>query len=96
MYHRNRRLEVRDVISMDIEIKRQNRTKKLFQKLHSKSEDILFSIISKLPEKLVPPPLMEWLGRYIDRRIQQTKQQIAKSRWRQDSLEKALSDISLK
>ena len=96
MYHGNRRLEVKDVISMDIEIKRRSRIKRFFQKLHSKSEDILFSIISKLPEKLVPPPLMEWLGRYIDRRIQQTKQQIAKSRWRQDSLEKALSDISLK
>jgi hypothetical protein len=96
VYHGNRRLEVKDVISMDIEIKRRSRIKRFFQKLHSKSEDILFSIISKLPEKLVPPPLMEWLGRYIDRRIQQTKQQIAKSRWRQDSLEKALSDISLK
>lgn len=81
---------------MDIEIERHSRIKGLFQKLHSKLEDILFSIISSLPERLVPLPLMEWLERYIDKRIQQTRQQIVKSRWRQDALEKALSDIHLK
>lgn len=81
---------------MDIEIQRHNRIKEFFQKLHSKAEDILFSIISSLPEKLIPLPLMEWLGRYMDRKIQQTRQQIVKDRWRQDAIENALSDIRLK
>lgn len=81
---------------MDIEIKRRNRIKGFFQKLHGRAEDILFSIILRLPEKLVPLPLMERLGRYMDRRIQQTRQQIVKDRWRQDALEKTLSDIRLK
>ena len=80
-------------MTIDIEIKRRNRIKEFFQKLHSKAEDILFSIVSSLPEKLIPLPLMEWLGRYMDRKIQQTRQQIVKNRWRQDTLEKALSDI---
>lgn len=81
---------------MDIEIIRHSRIKEFFQKLHSRAEDILFSIISSLPEELIPPPLMEWLGRYMDRKIQQTRQQIVKDRWRQDTLEKALSDIHSK
>ena len=81
---------------MDIEINRHNRIKGFLQKLHGKAEDILFSIVSSLPEKLIPLPLMEWLGHYMDRRIQQTRQQIVKDRWRQDTLEKALSDLLLK
>lgn len=80
---------------MDIEIKRQNRIKGFLQKLHSRAEDILFFTISNLPEKLIPLPLMEWLGHYMDRKIQQTRQQIVKDRWRQYTLEKALSDIRL-
>lgn len=80
---------------MDIEIKRRSRIKGFFQKLHTRAEDILFSIISSLPEKLIPLPLMEWLGRYMDRKIQQTRQQIVKDRWKQDALEKTLLDIRL-
>lgn len=81
------------VIIINIEIQEPNRLKEFFQNLHSKAEDILFSIIQKLPEKLIPPSLMNWLDRYTTKRISQLQQQIIKQRWRQDALEKAVSDI---
>ena len=64
-----------------------------FPRLHGKLEDLLFSIIQKLPEKLIPSPLMFWLDRYLDKRISQLQQEIIKQRWQQDALEKAVSDI---
>ena len=36
---------------------------------------------------------MNWLDRYTTKRISQLQQQIIKQRWRQDALEKAVSDI---
>lgn len=83
----------REMITIEIEIKDRNRVKEFFQKLHSKAEDILFTIISKIPEKLIPSPIMNWLDRYMDKRIGELKQQIIKQRWQHDSLEKAVSDI---
>lgn len=81
------------MITIEIEIKDRNRVKEFFQKLHSKAEDILFTIISKIPEKLIPSPIMNWLDRYMNKRIGELKQQIIKQRWQHDSLEKAVSDI---
>lgn len=83
----------RELIKIDIELKERNRVKEFFQKLHSKAEDILFTIISKIPEKLIPSPIMNWLDRYMDKRISELKQQIIKQRWQHDSLEKAVSHI---
>lgn len=83
----------REMITIEIEIKDRNRVKEFFQKLHSKAEDILFTIISKIPEKLIPSPIMNWLDRYMNKRIGELKQQIIKQRWQHDSLEKAVSDI---
>lgn len=84
---------LRELIIIDIEIKDRNKSKEFFQNLHGKLEDLLFSIIQKLPEKLIPLPLMDWLDRYTTKRISQLQQQIIKQRWQQDTLEKAVSDI---
>lgn len=81
------------MIQIDIELKDRNRLKEFFQNFHSKLENLLFTIIQKLPEKLIPSPIMNWLDRYMDKRIGELKQQIIKQRWQQDSLEKAVSDI---
>lgn len=84
---------LRGLIIIDVELKDRNKFKEFFQNLHSKLEDLLFSIIQKLPEKLIPSPLMFWLDRYLDKRISQLQQEIIKQRWQQDALEKAVSDI---
>ena len=57
-------------------------------------EDMIFFIISKLPESLIPHFLMEWLDRYTTKRIAELKHQIIKDNWRTVALEKIVDDIS--
>ena len=78
---------------MDIEIKPRNKFKELLSNLHDKSEDILFSIIQKLPESLIPSPIMEWLNKYIDKRSKELQQEIIRKQWQQTYLEKAVEEI---
>lgn len=78
---------------MNIEIKPRNKAKELSNKLHDTLEDILFSIIQKLPEPLIPSPIMEWLDRYTTKRTQQLQQEILRQQWQQIYLEKAVEEI---
>ena len=82
------------MIKIDIEIKKRSRVKELFHKLHSTSEDLLFKLIMKLPEKIIPSALMEWLDRYTTKRIRQLEMQNVKQTWRNMYLQKAVDDIS--
>ena len=75
------------MITINIEPKDSSRPKKFFHRLHSKLEDIMFSIIQKLPEKFIPHFLMEWLNRYLDKRITELKQQTIKQTWRKMQLQ---------
>ena len=59
-------------------------------------EDVMFFIISKLPEKLIPNFLMKWLDRYTNKRIAELKHQIIKDNWRTVALERIVDDISTK
>ena len=93
LFFQDTQKNLRELIQIDIKIKDRNRIKEFFHRLHSKAEDLLFTIISKLPEKLIPSPLMNWLDRYTTKRISQLQQQIIKQRWQQDTLEKAVEDI---
>lgn len=63
------------MIIIDIKLKDRNRIKEFFLKLYNKAEDILFSIIQRIPEKYIPHWLMDWLERYLDKRISELKQQ---------------------
>lgn len=81
------------MITIDIELKDRNRIKEFFHKLHSKLEDILFSIIQKIPEKLIPHSLMNWLGKYLDKRINELKQQSIKMTWQNMYLQDATNNI---
>ena len=78
---------------IDIELKDRNKTKEFFQNIHSKLEDILFSIIQKLPERFIPLPLMDWLDRYLDKRINELKQETIKMTWQNMYLQEAVNDI---
>ena len=59
----------KELITIDIEVKKHNRIKYFFYKLYSKVEDLLFAFICKLPEKFIPSLLMNWIDKYLDKRI---------------------------
>lgn len=81
------------MVIIEIEIKARNKFKEFFHKVRNKSEDLLFSIIQKFPERFIPSFLMSWLGRYTDRRINQLKQEQIKATWQKMYLEKAVKQI---
>ena len=78
---------------MNIEIKPRNQIEELFNNFDSKLENILFSIVQKLPESLIPSFLMTWLDRYTTKRTQQLQQEIIRRQWEQIYLEKAIGEI---
>ena len=81
------------MITIYIEIKYRNRLKEFFQNFHSKAEDIAFSIIQRIPEKLLPHWLMNWLEKYLDKRISELKQQSIKMTWHNMYLQNSLTEI---
>lgn len=81
------------MIIIDIELKDRNRLKEFFYKLHSRLENITFSIIQKLPEKFIPQWLMNRLEKYLDKRISELKQQSIQMTWRNMYLQNAVNDI---
>lgn len=81
------------MIFINIEINKQNRLKDFFHKQYNYLEDMLFSIIQKLPEKFIPDFLMNWLDRYTTKRINQLKQEQVKNAWRSIYLQKAAKEI---
>ena len=82
------------MIKINIELKDRSRIKELLHKLHSRVEDIAFSIIMKLPERFIPQWLMEWLDQYTTKRISQLKQQNIHDTWQKMYLEKAADEIA--
>lgn len=81
------------MIIIDIELKDRNKLKEFFHKLHSRLENITFSIIQKLPEKFIPQWLMNRLEKYLDKRISELKQQSIQMTWRNMYLQNAVNDI---
>jgi hypothetical protein len=81
------------VIIIDIELKDRNHIQEFFHKLHSRLEDIAFSIIQQIPDKFIPHWLMNWLEKYLDRRISELKQESIKMTWRNMYLQSATNEI---
>jgi len=81
------------VIIIDIELKDRNHIKDFFHKLHSRLEDIAFSIIQRIPEKFIPQWLMNRLEKYLDKRISELKQESIKITWRNMYLQNATNEI---
>ncbi|MCI5901404.1 MAG: hypothetical protein SOY73_00025 [Blautia sp.] len=61
--------------------------------IKDKSEDLMFSIITKLPERFIPSSLMQWITNYIDKRTQELQQEIIRQQWQKVYLEKVVSEI---
>ena len=86
---------LRELITINnIELKKPNRLKEFFHRCYNRIEDILFFIISKLPEKFIPEPLMLFMDKYTSKRIAELKHQLIKNNWRTVALEKVVVDIS--
>ena len=81
------------MITIDIEIKDRNHIQDFFHKLHSRLEDIAFSIIQRIPDKFIPHWLMNRLEKYLDKRISELKQQSIQMTWRNMYLQNAVNDI---
>jgi len=81
------------LIVIDIEIRKPNRIKELSQNFRSRLEDLIFSIIQKLPERLIPSVLMDWMERYLNKRISQLQQETIKQNWKNVYLQKAVTEI---
>ena len=81
------------MIIIDIELKDRNRLKEFFKNLHNKAEDILFTIITKVPERFIPSPIMQWLSRYLDKRLNELKQESIKQTWKNMTLQTAVDEI---
>ena len=81
------------MIIIEIEIKPRSRAKEFFDMIKDKSEDLMFSIITKVPERMIPSPVMQWLTAYLDRRTQELQQDIVRQQWQKVYLEKAVSEI---
>lgn len=81
------------MIIIDIEIKDRNHVKDCFHKLHSRLEDIAFSIIQRIPEKFIPQWLMNRLEKYLDKRISELKQESIQMTWKNMYLQNSLAEI---
>ena len=81
------------MIIIEIELKDHNPIKEFFHKLHSRLEDIAFSIIQRIPDKFIPHLLMNRLEKYLDKRISELKQQSIQMTWRNMYLQNAVNDI---
>lgn len=80
---------------MDIEIRPKNKLKIFLSILHDKLEDILFFLIRKTPDKLIPSSIMSWFENYLDKRSKELQQEIIHQRWREIYLEKAIEKIHI-
>ena len=81
------------VIYINIEIQKPNRFKDLLHKIHSKVEDMLFSILQHTPDKFIPTFLMRWFEKYTNKRLAQLKSDVIRKRWKTIELEKAIDKI---
>ena len=76
-----------------IELNDQNPFKDLLHKIFNRLEDLMFSIIQKLPEKMIPHSVMNWMEHYTNKRLSELKQQIIRNRWHTIELEKVVDNI---
>lgn len=80
----------------NIEVKEPDKKREFFKKVKSKAEDCLFSVIGLLPEKLMPGFVMEWVSRYIDKRMNELQKEQTQANWKKVYTEKAVEELKRK
>lgn len=88
------KLFFKGVIHIDIKIQKYSRIKTLLKKIYNRSEDLFFTLISKIPESMIPRFVMNWLEHYTNKRIAELQQQIIRDRWRSVELDDFLQQIN--
>jgi hypothetical protein len=81
---------------IDIKIQQGSKLKKIFHKLCDTLEDFIFSIVEKLPERLIPSKMMDRVERYLNKRIQQLEQQNIEDTCRLEYLDKFIDEKGIK
>lgn len=79
--------------TINIELRPKSKVKEFFQSFYNTLEDLLFTIVTNLPESLIPHFLMEWLDRYTTKRTQELQQEIIHQQWEKVYLEKSVAEI---
>ena len=59
-------------------------------------EDIWFNIIRLLPERMIHKGILEWMYRYVEKRICQVQQEQIKANWKLSDLEKTVEKLQEK
>lgn len=84
------------IIINHITVEEPNKKKEFCKRIKSKMEDLLFSIIELLPEKLIPKFVMEWVSKYIDKRTAELKKEQIQANWKKVYTEKAVEELKCK
>lgn len=74
-------------------IHKRNKFKDLLSNIYSRSEDLLFYIIQKTPDKFIPAFIMNWLEHYTSKRLSELKQKVIHQRWQITDLETTVKNI---
>lgn len=78
---------------MNYEITPRNKARDFSRQIHDKLEAFLFWIIQQVPERFIPDTLMHWADCYLDKRIQQLKQETIRQNWDKAHLNQTLKEI---
>ena len=83
----------KELIIIDIQIKKHNRIQTFFIRFFNRLEDLIFTIFQKTPEPLIPSFLMNWMDKYTKKRLHELEQAVIRQKWRKAQLEKAVAEI---
>ncbi len=53
----------------------------------------MFTIFGKIPEKLIPSFLMDWMNKYTDKHLQELKQATIQLEWKRVYMQKAVQEM---
>ena len=76
-----------------ITVYERSKAKEFCKRFRSKTEDILFSLVERIPERLLPCWLMNWMSRYIDKRMAELQREQIKTNWDKTYLEQAVKEL---
>ena len=78
---------------MEYTIYKESKFKKLFKKIKSKAEDIFISVVAFIAKYTKSKRLNNWLSKYTQKRIAQIKQEMSKTLWNKQALDRANRSI---
>lgn len=80
----------------NIEIEKPSRLKRFCSRLRRNIEYILFCLLLKIPDKLMPKVAMLWIGNYLEKRNQQLRIQATQLNYNNAFLKKAAMELKHK